>query len=48
MSQSPGPQTVYLNDPFAQRLIMVAKQDILAGRRDLSAPIPSPSGRGLG
>ena len=34
---------VYLNDAFAQRLIVVAKQVILAARRDLSKPILHPS-----
>ena len=43
---SPAPQTAYLNDGFAQRLIVVAKQVILAARRDLALPSPRPPGEG--
>ncbi len=42
LSQSQNPRAAYLNDAFAQRLIVVAKQVILAARRDLSVPILSP------
>ena len=38
LSKSPSPRTARLNDPFAQRLVVVAKQVILAARRDLSMP----------
>ena len=43
LSQSPNPSATYLNDAFAQRLIVAAKQVILAARRDLSKPILRPS-----
>jgi len=42
LSKSSTPRTASLNDAFAQRLIVVAKQVILAARRDLSKPILSP------
>jgi hypothetical protein len=53
LSKSPTPQTTFLNDGFAQRLIMIAKQVILAARRDLSTPFahtqsPRPPGEGEG
>ena len=43
LATSPAPRTVRLNDAFAEQLIVVAKQVILAARRDLSVPILSPS-----
>ena len=43
LAKSPAPRAAFLNDPFAQRLIVVAKQVILAARRDLSTPIVSPA-----
>ncbi len=45
LAQSASPRTSYLNDAFAQRLIVVAKQVILAARRDLSMPILAPIGK---
>ena len=50
LSVSATPRTTLLNDGFAQRLIVVAKQVILAARRDLSGPFshlsPRPPGEG--
>ena len=43
LAHSPATRAAYLNDAFAQRLIVVAKQVILAARRDLSTPIAPPS-----
>ena len=42
LAQSPSPRTSCLNDAFAQRLIVAAKQVILAARKDLSVPILFP------
>ncbi len=38
LANCPTPRTTYLNDAFAQRLIVAAKQVILAARRDLGTP----------
>jgi hypothetical protein len=38
LARSPAPGAVFLNDGFAQRLIVVAKQVILAARQDLCQP----------
>ena len=53
LSKSPTPRTACLNDAFAQRLVVVAKQVILAARRDLSGPfshheppVPAPPPEG--
>ncbi len=42
LAKSPAPRATLLTDAFAQRLIVVAKQVILAARRDLSVPILPP------
>ncbi len=42
LARSPSPRTSCLNDAFAQRLIVAAKQVILAARKDLSVPILFP------
>jgi hypothetical protein len=42
LATSPTPRATLLTDAFAQRLIVVAKQVILAARRDLSTPILAP------
>ena len=43
LAKSPTPRSTYLNDAFAERLIVAAKQVILAARRDLATPILHPS-----
>ncbi len=42
LATSPSPRTAYLTDVFAQRLVVVAKQVILAARKDLSVPFLTP------